>query len=71
MPTAADIAAVEYHPVRHHQQPPQMAAPWEGPMFLSRAIVAGAAVGLGIAMLTGYAAIQMMTAPARIARSLF
>ena len=40
-------------------------------MFLSRAIVAGAAVGLGIAMLTGYAAIQMMTAPARIARSLF
>jgi len=40
-------------------------------MLLSRAIIGGAAVGFGVAMLTGYAAIQLMTAPARIARSLF
>lgn len=41
------------------------------PLFLTGAAIGGAAIGLGMAMLTAYAAVQVMTAPARIARSLF
>ena len=71
MPTAADIAAVEYHPRPAVQPETQDVAVWDAPMLLTRALIGGAAVGLGVAMLTGYAAVQVMTAPARIARSLF
>ena len=74
MPTAADIAATTRKPaVQPARQEPEakLSSPWAAPAFIAAAAMGSAALGIGMALLSTYAAVQFMTAPARIVRKLF
>jgi hypothetical protein len=74
MPTAADIAATAPKPVvvlAPEHAGVTSPASWTAPAFFARAVVATAAVGLGMAFLSTWAAVQFITVPGRLARRLF
>ena len=61
------------HPAPHkpaEEKHADIASPWAAPTFIAGAMIGGATISMGLALLTAYAAIEFVTAPARIARKL-